>query len=153
MSDPMSATKTRPLMKPRQPTPESRQLQVIRRVIAKSPALGFGGPRLLLAVSRPVWTAAVRCTARSTREAFREPMNDSTIMRAALSGLGRTHRDAPPPCITGSQMYDLADAWGSLSNERRGEAILVCLAQQSEVEDPGAPPAWMEEYERKDGVF
>ncbi len=79
--------------------------------------------------------------------------NDSTVYRAALPGLGRMHRDAPPPCITGSQMYDLADAWSSLSNERRGEAILVCLAQQSEAEDPGAPPAWMAEFERKDGVF
>lgn len=134
-------------------TPETRQLQIIRRVIAKSPALGFGGPRLLLAVSRPVWTAATRHAARSTREAFRESMNDSTVYRAALSGLGRMHRDAPPPCITGSQVYDLTAAWSGLSNERRGEAILVCLAQKSEAEDPGAPPAWMAEFERKDGVF
>lgn len=145
-----NATGKRPLMKQRQPTPEARQLQIIRRVIAKKPALGFGGPRLLLAVSRPVWTAAVRCTARSSREAFREPMNDSLVYRAALNGLGRMHREAPPSCVREAG-YDMAAAWSSLSNERRGEAVMVCLAAVGEVGDCGGSPGWMREYDAIEG--
>lgn len=78
--------------------------------------------------------------------------NDATVLRAALLGLGHMHHEAPP-CVLRSPMYDLSEVWPRLPPEHKGEAILVCLAQQSEVDDPGTPPAWLEEYDRKDGVF
>lgn len=77
--------------------------------------------------------------------------NDAAVYRAALGGLGRLHRDAMPDCISEAG-YDMAAVWLSLSNDFRGQAILVCLAANSGVDDPGGAPGWMAEYEDPEGL-
>jgi hypothetical protein len=72
--------------------------------------------------------------------------NDAKIYRSALWGLGQMHRKSPPTFIRDAG-YDMTEAWSSLTNERRGEAIMVCLAAVGEADDPGAPPRWMREFD------
>ena len=97
------------------------------------------------AIRRAVRLERARAREKSLR-AEAAPRNDSLVYRAALNGLGRMHREAPPPCVREAG-YDMAAAWSGLSNERRGEAVMACLAAVGEVEDCGGSPGWMTEYE------
>lgn len=76
--------------------------------------------------------------------------NDVKVYRSALWGLGKIHRDACPIFIRWAG-YDMTEAWSSLPNERRGEAIMVCFAAVGEADDPGGSPAWMREFDVLDG--
>lgn len=78
-------------------------------------------------------------------------VNAEKVLRGAAAVLGQVDHAVYRKTFEDAGYRFTDEQWASLTVEQRGEAILVALACTSDVEDPGAAPDWMEQFDALNG--